>query len=109
MKTETTATTYKWTNFEQCLADYQATGRVAFYYPRLHQVALNGGQRLSIREAVARMVAVLNQCAPCVMCGKPTEHQASDDTEYQCAACASTESRCGNKDEFCPGCVDCKN
>ena len=87
MKTETTATTYKWTNFEQCLADYQATGRVAFYYPRLHQVALNGGQRLSIREAVARMVAVLNQCA----------------------ACASTESRCGNKDEFCPGCVDCKN
>ena len=27
--------------------------------------------------------------ALCVMCGKPTENLASDDTEYQCAPCAN--------------------
>ena len=29
--------------------------------------------------------------ALCVMCGKPTEHLADDDNEYQCENCALEE------------------
>jgi hypothetical protein len=39
---------------------YEKTGRIAFLYPRLKKIALNGGQMLDIREAQKRMLEVIN-------------------------------------------------
>ncbi len=41
---------------DQRLIDaYRATGRIAFVYPRLGMISLNGGKRLPWREAIARI------------------------------------------------------
>ena len=45
---------------------------------------------LEIAEIVEALPEVQKPTfALCVMCGKPTENLASDDTEYQCAPCAN--------------------
>ena len=55
---------YHWSNFNQLLKDYAASGRTVQHFPRLHLVSISGGPRLPIREAVARMLDTLNSVQP---------------------------------------------
>ncbi len=50
----------KLTTLEQLMKEYCASGRIAFYYPRLKRVSLNGGPHLNVWEAVRRMTECLN-------------------------------------------------
>lgn len=59
----------------------------------------NGGMDRQAQRYNERMFALETQLkdatkrALCVMCGKPTENLASDDTEYQCDDCATLNAR----------------
>ena len=44
---------------KKIIAKYQATGRIAFYYPRKQRISLNGGRSLEISEAIDRMLEVI--------------------------------------------------
>ena len=45
--------------FKALMEYYRKSGRVVSYFPRLHMASLNGGKRITIDEACARMSAVL--------------------------------------------------
>jgi len=46
---------------KEIITMYKATGRVAFYYPKLKKIALNGGKIISEHEAVKLMIETINR------------------------------------------------
>lgn len=38
---------------------WEATGRIAWYHPKLHTVSLSGGKAISEKEAIAKIKSVL--------------------------------------------------
>jgi hypothetical protein len=38
---------------------YNATGRIAYHYPRKHKISLNGGPQLPEKEAIVRIKIIL--------------------------------------------------
>jgi hypothetical protein len=45
---------------KEIITMYKATGKVAFYYPRLKKIALNGGRMILECEAVKLMLKTIN-------------------------------------------------
>ena len=44
----------------QLIEAYNATGRIAFHYPRKHRISLNGGKSLPEKDGIKRIKEFLN-------------------------------------------------
>ena len=44
---------------KKLIKEYNNTGRIAFYYPRLKRISLHGGQSMPENEAIKRIQACI--------------------------------------------------
>jgi len=50
---------------QEAMQKWQASGRLAFYYPRKHTVSLNGGRQMSETKALIYLTKWFNDLRPC--------------------------------------------
>lgn len=46
---------------EYWIAEYEKTGRIAFYHPRKNAISLNGGRSIPVAEAIKRIKECLER------------------------------------------------